>query len=79
MSTHKALSSIIHQAKLEALLIFKGFSEGISQAVRGEDTLSALLKLAENALTKKNKTKVLSYKTGNSNMQMAFVPQIGSS
>lgn len=50
MSTHKALSSVIHQAKLEALLILKGFSEGVSQAVGGEHTLSALLELAEYTL-----------------------------
>lgn len=49
-STYKALSSIIHQAKLEALLILKGFSKGVTQAVGGEHALSALLKLAEDAL-----------------------------
>ena len=55
MSTYKALSSIIHQAKLETLLILKSFSQSIAQAVWGEHTLSALLKLAEDTLEKNNK------------------------
>lgn len=48
--SYKALGGVVHQAQLEALLVLKGFSEGVSQAVRGEDALSALLKLAENTL-----------------------------
>ena len=59
MSTHKALSSVIHQAELEALLILKSFSEGITQAVRGKHALSALLKLAENTLRKQKKGRVI--------------------
>lgn len=50
VSTYKALSSVIHQAELEALLILKGFSEGVPQAVGGQHALSALLELAEDTL-----------------------------
>lgn len=52
VSTYKALSSIIHQPKLEALLILKSFSKGVTQAVGGKHPLSALLKLAEYTLKK---------------------------
>lgn len=55
VSTYKAFSSVIHQAELEALLILKSFSQGVSQAVRGKYALPALLKLAEYALEKKTK------------------------
>lgn len=59
VSTYKAFSSIIHQAELEALLIFKSFSQGVSQAVRRKYTLPALLKLAEYALEKRKQTKII--------------------
>lgn len=53
VSTYKALSSIVHQAQLKTLLILKGFSQGVTQAVRGQYTLPTLLKLAEYTLKKK--------------------------
>lgn len=55
--TYKALGGVIHQAELESLLIFKSFSQGVSQAVGGQHALPALLELAEYTLEKHNKQK----------------------
>lgn len=60
MSTYKTFGSIIHQAKLEALLIFEGFSKGVTQAVGGEHTLPTLLKLAEYTLKTNNGLTIIS-------------------
>lgn len=55
MLTYKALGGVVHQAELEALLILEGFSQGVSQAVGGQHSLSALLELTEYALEKGKK------------------------
>jgi len=51
--TYKALSSIIHEAQLEALLVLKGLCQGVTQVVRGQGTLPTVLELGENALKKR--------------------------
>lgn len=63
-STYEALGSVIHQAELEALLIFKSFGQSVTQAVGGQHALPALLELAEYALEKhdkQNKTKRIGF------------------
>lgn len=57
MSTYEALGSVIHEAELEALFVFEGFGEGITQAVRWQHTLTTLLELAEYALEANKKRK----------------------
>lgn len=54
--TYEALCSIVHEAQLEALLVLKGLCQGVTQVVRGQRPLSALLELGENTLKKGART-----------------------
>lgn len=47
---HKALSSVVHDAQLEALLFLEGLGQGAPQGIRGQHFLTAVLELGEDAL-----------------------------
>lgn len=62
--TYKALCSIIHVAQLEAVLVLKGLRQGVTQVVRGQGSLPAVLELGENALKTRTTTCFqMSYRT----------------
>lgn len=55
--TYETLCSIIHEAELEALLIFKGLGQSMTQGVWWQSPFSTLLELTENALQKEKEAK----------------------
>ena len=48
--SYEALSSVIHDAQLEALLILEGFGQSTAKSIRRQHLLTAELELGKDAL-----------------------------
>lgn len=48
--TYKTFGSVVHEAELETLLVFKGLGQRVTQRVWGQHSLSTLLELTEDTL-----------------------------